>query len=57
MALLVVLVTLLLAGPISRRIGKGGAKVLKRIMGLVLASVAVNMTLSAVRSWLSLPKL
>jgi multiple antibiotic resistance protein len=56
-ALLTILAILLFANPISRRIGKGGANILKRIMGLVQASVAVNMVLSAVSDWLSLPKL
>jgi multiple antibiotic resistance protein len=56
-ALLTVLAILLFANPISRRIGKGGANVLKRIMGLVLTAVAVNMVLSAVSDWLGLPKL
>jgi multiple antibiotic resistance protein len=45
------------ANPIAQRIGKGGANVLKRIMGLVLAAVAVNMVLSALIDWLGLPKL
>jgi multiple antibiotic resistance protein len=56
-ALLVILVVLMFANPIAHRIGRGGANVLKRIMGLVLAAVAVNMVLSALTDWLGLPKL
>jgi len=37
---------LLLAEPVSRLIGKGGANVLRRVMGMILASVAVNTVLA-----------
>jgi multiple antibiotic resistance protein len=56
-ALATILAILLFANPISRLVGKGGANVLKRIMGLVLTAVAVNMVLSALSDWLGLPKL
>jgi multiple antibiotic resistance protein len=56
-ALATILAILLFANPISRLVGKGGANVVKRIMGLVLTAVAVNMVLSALRDWLGLPKL
>ncbi len=51
------LVVLLAAGPISRRIGTAGAGVIGRIMGLLLAALAVSIVLSAVGDWLALPKL
>ncbi len=54
-ALALVLMILLFANPISRTIGKGGANVLKRVMGLILTAVAVNMVLGAISSWLNLP--
>lgn len=52
-----VFVILLAAGPISRLIGATGAGVIGRIMGMLLAALAVNMVLSAVVDWLSLPAL
>ena len=55
--LLVQYALLLLAEPVSRLIGKGGANVLRRVMGMILASVAVNTVLAAVGSWVGLPKL
>ncbi len=54
--LLVQYVLLLAAEPVSRLIGKGGANVIRRVMGMVLASVAVNAVLTAIGSWLGLPK-
>src|SRR5204863_9080543 len=47
--LLVQYVLLLAAQPVSRLIGKGGANVIRRVMGMVLASVAVNAVLTATR--------
>ena len=46
--LAVTLVLLLLAGPIKRVIGDAGASIISRVMGLVLASVAVNAVLSGI---------
>jgi multiple antibiotic resistance protein len=40
---------------ISRVIGEGGANVLRRIMGLILASLSVNLILNAFALWLRLP--
>ncbi len=55
--LLITWLVLLAGSPIARRIGSSGTNVIGRVMGIVLASLAVNMVLSAVVSWLSLPKL
>jgi len=49
-------VLLLGAEQVSRVIGRSGANVLRRVMGMVLASVAVNAVLTALSSWLGLPK-
>jgi multiple antibiotic resistance protein len=48
---------LLLAGPITRVIGTGGANVIKRIMGMIFAAYAVNLVLSGISDWLHLPQL
>jgi multiple antibiotic resistance protein len=40
---------------ISRALGQGGADVLRRIMGLILAALSVNLVLAAVSVWLRLP--
>jgi len=54
--LLVQYVLLLAAEQVSRVIGKSGANVIRRVMGMILASVAVNAVLTALASWLGLPK-
>jgi multiple antibiotic resistance protein len=54
--LLIQYVLLLLAEPVSRVIGKSGANILRRVMGMILASVAVNAVLTALGSWIGLPK-
>jgi multiple antibiotic resistance protein len=54
--LLVQYVLLLLAEPVSRVIGRSGANILRRVMGMILAAVAVNAVLTALGSWLGLPK-
>lgn len=51
------LVLLFGAGPISRLIGESGAGVIGRVMGMLLASLAVTMVLNGVGAWLGLPKL
>ena len=38
-------------------IGTGGANVIKRIMGMVIAAYAVNLVLSGISDWLHLPRL
>ena len=50
-------VVLLASGPISRVIGTTGASVIGRIMGMLLAALAVSMVLGAVGEWLNLPVL
>lgn len=47
--------TFLLGGLIQRVIGEGGTNMLRRVMGLILAALAVNMVLSAIALWLRLP--
>ena len=47
---------LLLAGPITRVIGIGGANVVKRIMGMIIAAYAVNLVLAGISDWLHLPQ-
>jgi multiple antibiotic resistance protein len=56
LVLAVTLALLLLADPVYRVIGSGGTNVVRRIMGMVLAAIAVSMVLSALASWLGLPK-
>ena len=53
--LAITLVLLLLANPITRVIGFHGANVLKRIMGMILAAVAVKIVLGGISDWLHLP--
>ena len=43
------------AGLITRLIGTGGASILKRIMGMILAAYAVTLVLHGVADWLNLP--
>jgi len=40
---------------LSRMLGQGGANVLRRIMGLILAALSVNLVLSAISQWLGTP--
>jgi multiple antibiotic resistance protein len=51
------LLILLAAGPISRVIGETGASVIGRVMGIILAALAVNTILTALGSWVGLPPL
>ncbi|NQX87212.1 MAG: MarC family protein [Halioglobus sp.] len=52
--MLFTLTLLLLATPIQRIIGEGGASVISRVMGLILASVAVDNSLDAIDSFFNL---
>jgi multiple antibiotic resistance protein len=51
------LLLLLGAAPISRTIGATGVSLIGRIMGMLLAALAVSMVLSAIGQWLGLPHL
>lgn len=55
--LCVLAITLLLmfaAQPLQRRLGDAGAQIISRVMGMVLASVAVNNVLEAIRVYFQL---
>jgi len=53
----ITLILLLAAGSISRVIGTAGANVIGRVMGILLAALAVTIVLTALVDWLGLPKL
>jgi multiple antibiotic resistance protein len=55
--LVLTLILFLLAEPLARLIGKSGANIISRIMGMLLAAVAVDMVLRALADWLKLPPL
>jgi multiple antibiotic resistance protein len=55
--LVVMFIVFLLSEPIRKFLGNGGSDVLRRIMGLILAALAINMILSAVSLWLHLPEI
>ena len=52
--LVVAYVLMLLAGPINRLIGSSGASVVSRVMGLILASVAMANLLAGLKSYFQL---
>ncbi|MFD2230126.1 MarC family protein [Alkalimarinus sediminis] len=52
--ILITLVLFFMAGPIQRIIGNAGASVVSRVMGLILASVAVDNILKAITAYFSL---
>ncbi len=53
--LALMLVIFLLGDRIARVIGRGGTNVLRRIMGVILAALSVNMITNALSAWLNLP--
>jgi multiple antibiotic resistance protein len=55
LVLVVIYLMLLGAAQISRLIGVGGAAVIKRIMGMILAAYAVTLVLQGTALWLHLP--
>jgi multiple antibiotic resistance protein len=55
--LLLTLVMLWLSEPFARFLGAAGAGVISRVMGMLLAALAVSFLLSAVAGWLNLPSL
>ncbi len=57
LVLAITFLILLASGPISRLIGTAGVSVVSRVMGMLLAALAVSMVLSALGDWLGLPKL
>jgi multiple antibiotic resistance protein len=57
LVLVIAFLLLLAAGPLTRLIGTAGVSVISRVMGMLLAALAVTLVLSAVSDWLSLPKL
>jgi multiple antibiotic resistance protein len=57
LVLLITFLLLLAAGPIARRIGTAGASIISRIMGMLLAALAVALVLGTVADWLGLPRL
>jgi multiple antibiotic resistance protein len=52
--LAITLILFLLANPIQRLIGDSGASIVSRVMGLILASVAVDNVLTALTSYFNL---
>jgi multiple antibiotic resistance protein len=40
---------------LSRLFGRGGTNVLRRIMGVLLAALSVNLIVTALAQWLNLP--
>lgn len=53
--LLITYLLLLVAVPLQRVIGMTGASIISRVMGLILAAVAVDNVLSAIKVYFSLP--
>jgi multiple antibiotic resistance protein len=48
-------VLLVCAEPVARVLGIGGANIVKRVMGMILAAYAVTLVLQGLATWLKLP--
>jgi multiple antibiotic resistance protein len=57
LVMVIQLMVLLAARPIASLIGMVGVSVVARVMGMLLAALAVSLVLSALGDWLALPKL
>lgn len=55
LVLLVTLAIMLAAGKLVKFIGRGGASIISRVMGMILAALAVDLILNAAAQWLKLP--
>ncbi|WP_428029187.1 MarC family protein [Ancylobacter sp.] len=55
LVLLMTLAIMLAAGRLAHVIGRGGASIISRVMGMILAALAVDLILSATARWLHLP--
>ncbi len=55
LVLLMTLAIMLAAGRLVNLIGRGGASIISRVMGMILAALAVDLILSAAAKWLNLP--
>ncbi|MFG1358901.1 MarC family protein [Xanthobacter pseudotagetidis] len=53
--MVVLLIVFWLGDYIVRAIGKSGANLLRRVMGILLAALSVNLVLNALQIWLGLP--
>lgn len=53
--MMVLLIVFWLGDYIVRIIGKSGANLLRRVMGILLAALSVNLVLNALQIWLGLP--
>jgi len=53
--LIVAYVLMLLAGPITRLVGSGGASVISRVMGLILSSIAITNILAGLTEYYNFP--
>jgi multiple antibiotic resistance protein len=54
-ALAALLLVFLMGNRIERTVGTAGVQLVRRIMGLILAALAINMVLNALAIWLKLP--
>ena len=54
LVLLIVMTLMLIATPVNRLIGTSGASIISRIMGLILAAVAVTNVLAGIKEYFSL---